>query len=241
MRNNAKNDIHHKNYTLLDALMPLAATEAFNKEMSNLPSNEELNRIYKPSAELDKRIKRIIRQYRFTKTMKQVNKIAAGFILGLCLMAIPLLSVEASRNAIINAIVEYKNKHTKIQFSDETMPSVSDANSIFYYPTYLPEGFYETERLTLENTLYIRYRNKSGEEILIQQSAANTGSLLIDSENMDFVEVSVEKNKAFYLKAKSSGEKNTLMWEYERIVIKITSLFDSKEMIQIGESLKKFE
>ena len=47
---------------LFDAILEVAIEKAFEKEMSELPSSEELNKIYKPSMELDKRIKKLINQ-----------------------------------------------------------------------------------------------------------------------------------------------------------------------------------
>ena len=157
-------------------------------------------------------------------------------ILGLSLLSGVLLSVEASRNAIFNAFIEWTDKYTKIQFGDS--PSAVEGERL-YLPAYLPEGFNEKERIFMNNAILLIFDNKAGQEVVIQQSAAGKGSSIVDSENTNFDEVSVSGNKAYLFKAQTPNRLNTLIWEYGGIVFKISSGIDSKQLIQIGESLEK--
>jgi len=220
----------------LDALMPIAVSKALQKEIYDLSSNEELNRVHISSARLDKHIKKIMHRHRAKKAMKQTSKIVAVFIMGLCLLSIPLLSVEASRIAIFNTLIEWKDKYTKIQF--DHMPAVNERKSI-YLPAYLPEGFCDSEKIYLSNTVLLTYKNKAGEEILIQQSSVGTGSSSVDNENTNFKEISVSGHKAYLFTAQTPDSLNTLIWECDGVVFKISSVYDSTELIQIGESMKK--
>ncbi|MGI6576551.1 MAG: hypothetical protein ACOX1Q_00595 [Eubacteriales bacterium] len=49
------------NEKIFDALLKVAVDEALKREMESLPSVEELDKIYKPSAAMDKRIKDLIK------------------------------------------------------------------------------------------------------------------------------------------------------------------------------------
>ncbi len=75
---------------------------------------------------------------------------------------ITLLSVEATRNAIFNAIIKKFDKYTEIKFNkgveDET-------NNKLYSPIYLPQGFRETSVVTYGNSIMIIYTNNEGNEI----------------------------------------------------------------------------
>jgi len=62
MSNNDKNEV------MFNALLKAAINEKFQEEIDALPTNEELNELYKPSAKLDLRIKKLInKNYRKSK------------------------------------------------------------------------------------------------------------------------------------------------------------------------------
>jgi len=108
---------------LFDAILEVAIEKAFEKEMSELPSSEELNKIYKPSMELDKRIKKLINQKNRKLKMKQLarnlGKIAACTCIIFAVFFSILLSIDATRNLIFNFIIELKEKHTQIRLNQE--------------------------------------------------------------------------------------------------------------------------
>lgn len=63
-----------QNEKLFDALLDVAVSQAFQEEMKQLPSNEELNVAYKPSPELDTRIKKHIDKSRRKAKRKHFAK-----------------------------------------------------------------------------------------------------------------------------------------------------------------------
>jgi hypothetical protein len=91
--------------------------------------------------------------------------------------------VEATRNVILNAFINVKEKYTEIQFKDSVK---SDG---IYRPAYLPEGFSETSNVSIGNAVILTYSNEAGEKIVLTQAPADTGSLSVDNENMTYTEV----------------------------------------------------
>lgn len=63
-----------KNEVLLDSLLKISLTEAFEKEIAELPSIEELNKKYKSSNELDKRINALIKKSNKKSKLKRISK-----------------------------------------------------------------------------------------------------------------------------------------------------------------------
>jgi hypothetical protein len=109
-----------QNEIWFDALLKVAASETLKNEMNMLPSEEVLNEKYQPSAELDRRIKRITTRSRLKTKIKKcarvTRKLAACIIIILAVSSVTLFNVEATRNAIFNAFIEQFGKYTEIKF-----------------------------------------------------------------------------------------------------------------------------
>lgn len=229
-----------RNKELFDALLKVAVSEALKNEMDTLPTNEELNMAYKPSPELDKRFKNLIIQGKIKSKIKffvkSVYKIAACIIMIFVLSSITLLSVEATRNVIFNAFVEWFGKYTEIQFQDSVIDN--DQKNI-YRPAYLPNGFKETSSQTYGNTVMQIYSDESGDEIIFKQRPADAGTALIDNENTIYTEVEISGNTAYLFKALTKEDYSVLLWQSEGVVFEMTSQISSNELIRIGNSLKK--
>lgn len=229
-----------QNEILFDALLKVATSEALKNEVNALPSEEELSEKYKPSAELDRRIRRIIIRGRAkSKTQRytrRIRKIAAVIIIIIVTSSATLLSVEATRNAIFNAYIERFGKYTEIKFIDSTTDSKqSDA----FFPEYLPEGFRKTSEKSYGNTIMIEYTDDAGIEILFLKRPADTGTSLINNEDAEYKEVDINGNTAYLFEAVSKNDNSVLLWQSDGMVFELTSQIDSDELIHIGNSIKK--
>lgn len=226
----------NRNEMLFDALLEVAVSEAFKKEMDAFPSEKELNKAYNPSPELDKRIRKLIDQnYRrliIRRLVKSAGKVAACIAIIFTVLSVILLSVGASRNAILNAVVEWTEKYTKIQFQD----TAADAE---YHLAYLPEGFSLTATESFGSTVMLKYANKAGIEIIFKQRLAERSTSLFDNENSDYIEIDISSNPAYLFEALADDDYNVLIWQSKGVVFELTSALDSTELIRIGESVKK--
>ena len=224
-----------KNDLLFESLLKVAVKQAFDKEMSELPSEEELGEEYKPSEVLDSRIKSII-DNSFSKqnkrrSIKKLARIAACVFIFLGVSSFVLLSVEATRNVILNAFINVKEKYTEIQFMDSVK---SDG---IYRPAYLPEGFRETSNVSIGNAVILTYTNEAGEKIVFTQAPADTGSMLVDNENMSYTEIEVNGVYALLFTAEENEFQNKLIWQTDKMVFDISAKLSGEELVKIAENI----
>lgn len=236
-----------QNEKLFDALLEAAVSQAFQEEMEQLPSNEELNAEYEPSPELDRRIHELIDQSRREARRKhfrrRLGKVATCIAVVFTLVATVTLSVEATRNRIFNAYLDWQDKYTSIQFKDMADPAETkgiDESSLFH-PTYIPKGFKQTSIKKFGKVIVLEYLNKeTGEKILFDQGPAGAGKTSVDSEHTTYREIEISGNKAYLFKGmRKDVDQSVLIWQSGGVKFKFTSLIDSSELIRMGESLKK--
>jgi hypothetical protein len=227
-----------KDSILLDTFIRVASQEAIEKEMAALPSNEELNAKYKPSPELDKRIRKIIHNSR--KQSKARWRMRIGGKAAVCITAFiavtfgVLISVQATRNIILNAIIEWHEKNIKIEFQEPDAGS----NNIFR-PTYMPRGYSEISATESGNTFVIIYLDENGNEILFTQRRAETTSLSADSEYHDYVEIQVNGEPGYLLEARQGEQSSILAWQEGSSLFTLTASVEANELVKIGESVKR--
>lgn len=234
-----------QNEKLFDALLDVAVSQSFQKEMNQLPSNEELNATCKTSPELDRRVNELIDQSRRKAKIKHFrrhsSKIAACIAVMFTLLATVTLSVEATRNRIFNAYLDWQDKYTSIEFKDTTDPTekkVIDQSNL-YHPTYIPKGFKHTSTEKLGKTIVLIYSNETGDEILFDQGPAGTGKTSVDNEHTTYKEIVISGNKAYLFDAMRAEDSSVLIWQSGGIEFQLTSRIDSAELIHMGESLQK--
>ncbi|MGI6577350.1 MAG: DUF4367 domain-containing protein [Eubacteriales bacterium] len=227
-----------RNEAIFDALLLVAAQEAFQREMDALPSVEELNSMYHPSDIIDRKIRTIIkngyRKNKIKKAVKKCGKVAASIAVVFTLFLAVLLSVEATRIAIFNAIIEWHEEYTEIRFEDSEKSSETP-----YAPSYLPEGYIEQSTNRFGNTFMIIYSDKDGTRIIFDQKPSGAGTIFVDSENAKYKELDLSGIKAFLFEPTDENERNILIWQYDGYTFQISSSVESEELIKIGESVKK--
>ena len=228
-----------RNKIWFDSLLRIAVSEGLKNEMDLLPSKEELDKRYHPSDKLNRRIKNIIIRKRIKGQVeahgKIVYKIATILIILFAASSITLLSVEATRNAIFNVIIQQLDKYTEIKFEKD---GANESNGSLYSPTYLPQGFVETSNVTYGSTIMITYTNNEGIEILFKQGSVGTSTTLIDNENTKYKEIKINERDGYLFEALTSEDYNVLLWQVDGISFELQSLINSDELVQIGNSVK---
>lgn len=229
-----------RNKELFDSLLKVAVSDALKNEMDALPDNEELNEKFKTSSELDKRMNKLISQekikYKMRYFFKSNHKIAACFMIIIVFSSVTLLSVEATRNVILNTLVDQFGKYTQIEFRDS---EADDQQKNIYRPAYLPEGFKQKSEEVYGKTALLVYSNESDDEIVLKQRQAEEGTALIDNENTNYTEVDISGNTAYLFKSLEDDNYHVLLWKSEGIVFEMTSNVSSDELIRMGNSLEK--
>lgn len=226
-----------KNEKMFDAMVESAAEEALKQEMDILPSFEELDLLYKPTSEMDLRINRIIDKYYRTKRVKYAlfftGKIAAGLMVLIIISATVLLSVEASRNYILNSFLKWNNKHSTIVFSGKN--KLNELNK--YSIKYIPDGFKISNVDFDDVSRFITYTNDKNVSIYITETYANSVKLDVDNENNKPSEIMINNNKAYLFENVKTGGMNILVWNEENIAFEITSTIGGEHLILIAENI----
>lgn len=229
-----------RNKELFDSLLKAAISDALKDEMDALPSNKELNEKFQMSEDLDKRIKKLIFEhkikFKIRYFVKSNRKIAACFMVIIILSSATLLSVEATRNVILNTFVNQFGKYTQIQFHDS---SAGGQQMDIFRPAYLPEGYNKVSEDLYGNSALLVYSNESDTEIVFKQRKAEEGTALVDNENTNYTEVDISGNTAYLFKAVKDDNYNVLLWKSHDVVFELTSKVNSDELIRMGKSLKK--
>lgn len=230
----------NRNKELFDSLLKAAISDALKDEMDALPSNKELNEEFPTSVEMDKRIEKLISKHKIkTKIrsfIKSNHKTAACFIVIIVLSSATLLSVEATRNVILNAFVNQFGNYTQIQYEDSTD---DEQQMDIFRPTYLPEGYKKISEELYGNSALLVYSDESDTEIVLKQRKAEEGTALIDNENTNYTEVDISGNTAFLFKTVKDDNYNVLLWKSRDVVFELTSKINTDELIRMGRSMEK--
>lgn len=222
---------------LFDSILKIAAEEALEQEMDEMVSCEELNKEYKPSFKLDKKIKRIICRHRIKEKLfvwgKYSSKITVALIIIIVISCTALLSVKATRNYILNAVIRWQEDHFSIQYDSN---DDNNYNLIIFRPTYVPAGFNEVSVNVIGDIIRITYENENEQVITLKQSPSEASHILADDEDKSFIETEINGNKAYVFSA-IGEDNNNVIWEYDGILFNITSELESDEIIMMGESI----
>lgn len=226
-----------RNKNLFDALLTVAVAEAFEAEMGALPPEEDLAG-FEPSPALEQRIRRLIRE-NFRKAAAKraaltIGKIAACLCILLSVSCVVLLSVEATRIAIFNAIIEWNEKYTSFQFAN-----TGSAETVggFKRPSYLPEGYTEKEAEFHEICAFLVYENSAGDMIIINEQLAEASTTAIDNERHEYSEITVNGVRAHLFKAMAEDDVYIILLEDRGIVYTVLADIDVGELIRIAGSL----
>ncbi|QNK39327.1 DUF4367 domain-containing protein [Caproicibacter fermentans] len=233
------------NRELFEAMLKEAVTENFEKEMQSLPSEAALADC-ELSLGTKRRIESMIREARMKSLLRRVRAVTKRVAVLLAIM-IPvslgsLLSVEASRNAIFNAIIEWRSGSANITYQQSSSGSADADHSanmnVVYVPSYLPDGFTIQKEKKVGRLLVITYRDKSGKSIIFQQcSLPDAGTNAIDSEHSTYSQVDINGDQASLFQADTKDDSSFLVWKNDHSSFLLMSKVDSKELIKMAESI----
>lgn len=148
-------------------------------------------------------------------------------------MSVVLLSVEATRNYIFNAVLKWQEEYFSIEH-DESKDNISDIN--IYRPTYLPQNFIEISSSAIGEIIKITYEDKNGLRIYFQQSPSQSSHLLADHEDKKYSVISINGEDEYIFIATQDDKNNNVLWESNGVMFSITSEVESAELILIAES-----
>lgn len=227
---------------LFDAVLETALQEDFRRELDALPDGGSDG--WEPSAELDRGIERLIHDARHREARKKFRKNARRTALAAALLVMisfgSLMSVEASRNAIFNAIVSLQSDHAEIQFREEESSGAQESESIgAFRPTYLPDGFTEVKTVKIGTTFRTEYQNGQGVSITFYQfPLSEEGINTVDTEHTTHREIQINGQKADLFQAETPKDKSSVVWRSSTTSFILVSTLDADETIRMAESVQ---
>ena len=230
---------HEKENAKFDAFLKMAATEAFYREMETLPSNEDMNQLYSPSPELEKRIGSMVakheRKLSFSKNIKFFQRIAAGFIILFIVTTASLMSIQASRSWILNAITRFWDEHISFRFSRGQVAEFNINDFSFHY---LPYGFVQQFAVSEDDFYNAIYMNDDGKIIVILIATYENIEL---SASIEFYHqhITINNRTSYILEAEREGESTMLILLFDEHVIKITAEIEVDEIIKIAKNFTR--
>ena len=153
-------------------LLKAALDEALKREMESLPSVEELDKLYKPSEEFDRRIKALIdnsmRKRKISRIIKSAGKAAAGIAI---IIAITLSVIFISNNMI--------------EISRKKYPYVGQS-TLIYSDTHSAADYIMSKDISLETAISQNDAVVAGKFVSSMQDAKKAGGGSPSKSTMSF-------------------------------------------------------
>lgn len=231
------NDDIGRNEKLFEAMLKIAAEEAMKEEAELLPSQDELNKMYPPTDTLNRRVHGIINRARRIEKRKVMlrnfGKVAAVFGILFTLSTAILMTVEASRNFILNTFINIQDDYVAFEFGIETQ----DKSAYGFVLGYMPEGFELLNRQSVGGISFEFFANAIGEEILIQQNLASDVTVAIDNEVREFSNITIGEHELFIFESFDPQDQNVVMLQVGNDVFSIFSHLGIDELKLIASAI----
>jgi len=193
------------------------------------------------SPAFERKMNRLIRAQRqsyyplINRTYKKaLLALAATFIL----LTTMVFSVSALREPVVRFLVEVYEKFSLVFYHQEAEETVELPATIetYYAPTWLPEGYTLNDEQTVDAILWFTqvYTDASGNEITFKQSVISSTTQIIDTENVQAVEVSVNENPG--LSYANKGIQN-LAWNDGQYGFRIFGPVTEADLLRMAASI----
>lgn len=234
---------------IFEVMLQAAIKESFEKEVLEYPSADILTEEYDLSLATHRKIEKMIRDSRQKLAQLSIQKVAKKAAV-IAAITIPvsifgLFSVDASRNAIFNALLEWKADHLDIKYEDKNsassaVTSLSPSTGAVLKPKYIPDGFSETETNQTASSYNVYYKNSEGEAIIFRSfSLKKEGVFSVDTEKTTQKEVTINGVTANLFESKSADASTYLVWSIKSNSFVLKSNISSDQLIAMAESMIK--
>ena len=151
-------------------------------------------------------------------------------------------SVSASREAIVGFIVQVFERFSTIVFNaptetSDTTQNPSASNDLqAREPSFIPEGYHQTEQTLIVNLQQIVYTNETGQEIIYSQHDKANTQMIIDTEGIQIEKLTINGYQAIYYSKKGLG---SVIWEDELYAYTVSGMIARDELIRMANSTRE--
>lgn len=181
-----------------------------------------------------------IREKRRIIARKISKRIAVILIVLSMITAFVSISVEAFRVKVFNLIIETSQKFSTISHQEKNQINIQEDLPSewknYYYPTFLPEGYFLVSTSELNNTKFMNFGNDLNIKIVFIQSDLSSQAQ-IDSEGGKVMEVEINGNIGRIIEKE---EITILSWNNNETGFIIQGNADKSTLMEFTSSLKKY-
>lgn len=174
-----------------------------------------------------------------SKALRLSKRIAAVLIIISIVGSFVTMSIEAFRVRFLNLVIETSQKFSLISQEEinetQVIYDVPSDWINYYYPKYLPEGYYLLNTRSLVDTRYMTFRNLEGNEMGFIQGNLSSQSQ-IDSEKGKVIEVEVNENKGILV---IKDDIAIINWTDNEMSFSIQGNVEKSVLLAIAESVEK--
>ena len=223
-----------------DALIALVVAEAEDRELSAMPSLEEMNAAFHPSEEfqkMDRLLKQAKRKQERKGAWRATKRLFVVATTVVTAFACILMPVQAVQEAVVSTVLNWRDQFVEILYSKE-----DDPNAVILLQnvelTYLPEGFTETPSNRTSNTsFWNEYQSENGEWLTVRiLPIQDKQSTFVDDEYTHYYQISFDGIDAV-LGSTIDGS-NVLVWQNDGLTYQVSSSCDLSEIISVAEGIK---
>lgn len=175
------------------------------------------------------------------KFFKRFVRVAAIVILAAATTLTALtVSVEAVRSKVFEFLFQ-ENKEYMNVVPVETSGNSENIKSLLpadwentYYPDYLPKGYEFKEAEDNGISHMIAFQNDNGDVLLFSQQPSDDTGMIVDNENTEKGELTVNGNPAFWM---SKNGETTLIWSRDSTRFMASGKMDLDELTQIAKNI----
>ena len=228
---------------VFEALFRQAVIDDYIDEIESIPPNEELAKIYSFTPEFELRMqnlfKRIRKKAAIAGIAKHAKRAAAVLLIAATVFFGLLLTQPEVRAAVGNVVVKWFEQFTSITYHSEGAEEHTETREM--RPTFLPDGYFESFVINLDNAMLVMFSNDAGDEIRFTYTVGNDISTAISVSNAHntIEEYVINGTPALIVTAHDSDEQNGVIFAYDDNVVDIWGRLPIDLLIEIAESVGK--
>lgn len=227
------------NERMFDAMLKLALEENLEQELKEIEATSADNPII-PSKRFERRMEYLLQKHtgriRVKKTLKTLGRVAAVFLILMGSMFSLLMSAQAVRDQVFRTITEWGNVFVGFRF-EETGTKSEDAA---LRPTYIPEGFTESNEYLLANMTSVEYTGGEDGLICFDEIIKDSGLVTqIDNEHSTMRVETIEGFNVQIYDSSAYGERyaSYIVWETEKELYMISGNYAVDELLKMAKSI----
>ena len=187
----------------------------------------------------EKRMARLFKRERYSDIRTACRifaKRAAVAVLVICTLLFgTVISIKAVREDIWQSVTEFFEKYFSFGTDD---PYSQQTITEYKVPTWLPEGYSETQTAKAEQNYTIGYFSEDGILLLYSQYLYHASSVLYDNEGANVSDVKINGLDGKFITYGEGKDENILIWYDDIYCYSLVSELSGDVMTQIAENVK---